>query len=66
MSDRTFTLDELEQIWNKQADEFNQWGSLGLDEMIEFAQEEILKIRGEYICKKCGLRQDPYKEKIDF
>ena len=34
------TVAELEVLWNAQADECNQWASLGLDEMIEFAQAE--------------------------
>jgi|GEM_PF-3905700 len=34
------TVVELEALWNAQADEYNQWASLGLDEMIEFAQAE--------------------------
>ena len=34
------TVVELEALWNAQADEYNQWASLGLDEMIAFAQAE--------------------------
>lgn len=34
------TVAELEALWNAQSDEYNQWASLGLDEMIEFAQAE--------------------------
>ncbi len=30
--------------WNKQADKFNQWGSLGEDEKIEFALESSFHI----------------------
>ncbi len=33
-------LDELEVAWNAQADKFNQWQDLGLDEIVAFAQEE--------------------------
>lgn len=32
-------LDELEAAWNAKADRFNQWHELGLDEIVEFAQE---------------------------
>lgn len=28
---------ELEKLWNAQADEFNQWSTLGLDEKLEFS-----------------------------
>lgn len=31
-------VDVLKSSWNEQADEHNQWDSLGLDEVIEFAQ----------------------------
>ena len=33
------TLDELEILWNAQADPMNQWDELGLDEIVAFAQE---------------------------
>lgn len=33
------TLGELEALWNAQADQYNQWGALGLDEMAAFAQK---------------------------
>lgn len=32
-------LDELKALWDAQADEYNKWGALGLDEMVEFAQK---------------------------
>lgn len=32
-------LEELETIWNAQVDNFNQFYALGLDEIVEFAQE---------------------------
>jgi hypothetical protein len=31
------TEQELANIWNSHADEFNQWDTLGLDEKLEFA-----------------------------
>lgn len=36
------TLDELANAWNAQADPFNQWEELGLDEMVAFAQQQAL------------------------
>jgi len=33
---------ELAELWNKQADEFNQWESLGLDERLAWAQEQVI------------------------
>ena len=32
-------LEELEAAWNANADRFNQWSELGLDEIVAFAQE---------------------------
>lgn len=32
-------LEELEAAWNAQADRYNQWCELGLDEIVEFAQQ---------------------------
>ena len=31
------TYDEIKFAWNAQADEFNQWGELGLIEKVEWA-----------------------------
>ena len=36
------TLDELEAAWNAQADAFNSWDELGIDEIIWFAQQQAL------------------------
>jgi hypothetical protein len=36
------TLDELEAAWNAQADAFNSWNELGIDEIIWFAQQQAL------------------------
>ena len=33
-------IDELERKWNEQADRYNQWVHLGLDEKLEFAVAE--------------------------
>lgn len=33
-----FTVEQLRDQWNAQADEFNQWESLGLEEQIGWAQ----------------------------
>lgn len=49
------TLKELEDLWNKEADNYNQWDNLGLDEKIAFAQEVAQAERGEFICMQCGL-----------
>lgn len=35
---KALTVDELEALWNAQADKFNQWADLGLDEIVYFAQ----------------------------
>jgi hypothetical protein len=37
-----FTLDELRAAWNAQSDPANSWDNLGLDEIIEFAQQQLL------------------------
>lgn len=36
-------IDEIVSKWNEQADEFNYWENLGLDEQIEFAVKETAK-----------------------
>lgn len=36
------TLDQIKEVWNSQADGYNQWDSLGEDEKIEFAQRRAL------------------------
>jgi hypothetical protein len=41
---------ELAKSWNKQADEFNQWESLGLDEQLAWAQERAISA-----CHRTGL-----------
>lgn len=40
---------EIKAAWNQQADEFNQWCSLSLDEKLEFAQ----KLEREACAKLC-------------
>ena len=40
---------ELEIMWNSQADEYKQWGELALEEMIEFAT----KVEREACAKVC-------------
>jgi hypothetical protein len=35
-------LDELKAAWNSQADAFNSWDELGVDEIIWFAQQQAL------------------------
>lgn len=32
-------IEELRAAWNAQADQYNQWDDLGLDEIVAFAQE---------------------------
>jgi hypothetical protein len=33
---------ELAELWNRQADAFNQWENLGLDERLAWAQEQAI------------------------
>ena len=49
------TLKELEAAWNAEADHYNQWPNLGLDEMIEFAQQQ----EREACAKICESRVPP-------
>jgi len=44
-------LEELEAAWNANADESNQWLDLGLDEIVNFAQE-IARIECAKICRE--------------
>ena len=32
-------IEELQAMWNAQADQYNSWDELGLDEIVAFAQE---------------------------
>ena len=32
-------IEELQAMWNAQADKYNSWDELGLDEIVAFAQE---------------------------
>lgn len=36
------SIGELKKKWNEQADEYNQWDTLGLDEIILLAQSDII------------------------
>lgn len=36
---KIYTVAELSKMWNGVADEHNQWATLGIDEIIEFAQQ---------------------------
>lgn len=36
---KIYTVAELSKMWNGAADEHNQWATLGIDEIIEFAQQ---------------------------
>lgn len=45
------TLKEIEAAWNSDADEYNQWDSLGYDEMMEFAQKQA-RIECAALCRK--------------
>jgi hypothetical protein len=36
------TVEDLKATWNAQADAMNQWDELGLDEIVHFAQEQML------------------------
>ena len=38
------SLDQLRDQWNAQADDFNQWDSLGLDEQIGWAQDRAAEL----------------------
>jgi len=44
---KSITLEELEARWNASKDQFNQWGELGLDEIVAFAQSECLSDAGK-------------------
>lgn len=35
-------IDELKAKWNAQADYSNQWDDLGVDEIVAFAQQQVL------------------------
>lgn len=37
---KIYTVAELSARWNESADEHNQWATLGIDEIVEFVQQE--------------------------
>lgn len=39
MARRSMTIDDLSEAWNAEVDAWNQWDSLGLDEIVAFAQK---------------------------
>jgi hypothetical protein len=36
------TLEQIEDAWNAEADAYNGWDSLGLDEVVQFVQERVI------------------------
>jgi hypothetical protein len=62
--------DSAHDKWNSEADRDNQWDSLGHDEifvLIARAIESAVRaelMRGEFICHKCGIRQDAPKPDV--
>lgn len=55
---------ELESAWNAQADNFNQWDELGLDEIVAFAQKVeraacMGEVRTARHCKTCKHWEKP-------
>lgn len=50
-------VEELKALWNKDADIYNQWDDLGVDEIVAFAQDverEACAQLVEYNAKMCG------------
>ena len=43
-----FSLDQLRDKWNAQADAFNTWDELGIDEIVWWAQHQALARWGNY------------------
>ena len=43
ITNQLLTTDDLRQAWNAQADQFNRWDHLGLDEQLEWAQSQALQ-----------------------
>ena len=50
------TLDKLKAQWNDNADQYNQWSELGLDEIVAFAQ----KVEREECAKLVELLRDDW------
>ena len=51
------TIEQVITAWNAQADDFNQWESLGLDEQIEFAQQ--------LECERCAKISEIFSKRDD-
>lgn len=47
------SIDELEAAWNAQADAMNQWDELGIDEIVDFAQEQMREACA-HVCAQIG------------
>jgi len=47
-------VDSAPYTWNAQADEFNQWGTLGLDEQLEWAANRAAEWALEQAAKECA------------
>lgn len=48
IDDEEMNLQKIIEVWNKQADEYNQWPDLGEDEKVEFAfRLGVSKQKGE-------------------
>jgi len=50
-------LQDIEDAWNKQADEYNQWFDLGSDEKVEFTIKYVREVSAE-ICRETGKYSD--------
>lgn len=48
------TIDQLKQEWDSQADKFNQWDELGLDEIVHFAQERFAALLSAHQAQSAG------------
>ena len=42
-------VEELKTLWNANADIYNSWDSLGLDEIVEFAQRQELRRIADWV-----------------
>ncbi|MCK9370071.1 hypothetical protein M0R04_09225 [Candidatus Dojkabacteria bacterium] len=57
--------DEIVTRWNKQADEFNQWDNLSIDEKVEFAYQcgtELAECKAEGEIKRLNRELDRFAD----